>query len=104
MTEDQAEEMIAFAEEAALHVEAAEKVAKAQAAAEGIKPAPPKKSAAAALFPDDVETTPQPVEARPTVESLFGPLDAPVPAEAPLDPEQVFGDKPSPAQKPDEDE
>lgn len=104
VTEDQAEEMIAFAEEAALHVEAEAKVAKARAVAEGIKPTPHKRSPAAALFPDDAETVPQPVEAKPTVESLFGPLDAPEPAEAPLNPDQVFGDKLVPAQKPDEGE
>ncbi len=102
VTEEQAEEMIAFAEEAAVQVEEAEQIAKAQAAAEGVKPTAIKKSPAAALFPDDGEA-PTPAPAKPTAESLFGPLEPAAPAEAPLDPGQIFGDTPPP-QRDDTDE
>jgi N utilization substance protein A len=102
VTEDQAEEMIMLAEEAAERVEVEEAAARAQAEAEGVKPVVVKKSPAAELFPDEGEQAPA-AEAKPTMESLFGPLEAEAPAEAPLDAAQVFGDAPT-QQKRDEEE
>jgi N utilization substance protein A len=75
--EDQAEEMIAFAEDAAARVEEEAKAAKAAEADEG-----PKEAAAithvlpgpADIFP--VDETAAPEEPKPTVESLFGSSDS----------------------------
>lgn len=83
MTEDQAEEMIAFAEEGAERVEEETKLAREAAAAAGPQEAPaaPVRSSAptaADLFPPDA--APAASESRPTLESLFGPADAPQPA------------------------
>src|SRR6266852_135583 len=67
ITEEQAEDVIAFAEEAAERVSEEAEAAKAQAArAAGERPA----SAAAHLFKEQAETTSEP---RPTLESIFGP-------------------------------
>jgi N utilization substance protein A len=97
-TEEQAEEIIAFAEEAAERVEAEEKIAKAaeaQARAAGTLPAPAPRSSgvprAEDLFPK--EETPAAEEARPTVESVFGSDATEKPAEEqPLSAAQVFGE------------
>jgi N utilization substance protein A len=109
VTEEQAEEIIAFAEESAERVEeetraaeAAAREAEKEAAARGETPAavpeeptaaPTPSSRAAALFPDDGEARLE--EVKPTVESLFGPDTAPPPQEeeAPTV-EQVFGNTP----------
>jgi N utilization substance protein A len=94
LTEDQAEEMISFAEEAAERVEEETRQAKeAEAAARAAAPPEPVRSSgptAANLFGPDGPKAP--AEARPTLESLFGP-DTPAEQEAPLSAEQVFGDK-----------
>ena len=104
VTEEQAEEMIALAEEAAEVVEKEKQAAKAQAEAEGIKPTAVKKSPAAGLFRDEVTESP-PLEAKPTVESLFGPLDKVEDEEPKLDAGQIFGDKPpEPSRREPEDE
>jgi len=108
MTEDQAEEVIAFAEEAAERVEeevklqrAAEAEAKAAAVAAGEVPASPAVApratgpTAASLFREEI--TPAAEEARPTLETLFGP-DTPIhaPEEPALSAAQVFGETPPP--------
>src|SRR5262249_17689347 len=82
MTEDQAEEALAFAEEAAERVEEEQRAAKAAAAAEAstgvgqvVAPAPIRPTAAqraAELFADVPAEAP-PSEPKPTLESLFGP-------------------------------
>jgi N utilization substance protein A len=105
VTEEQAEDMIAYAEEAAERVEeesraarAAEAEAQAAAGAEAPRAVPQRASASprpADLFPED--GTPRPVEVKPTLESLFGP-DTAAPAaveERPLDPDHVFGGAPA---------
>ena len=104
VTEEQAQEMIAFAEEAAERVEEetrlareAEAEARAQAEAAGVseeaKETP--SQTAATLFPEEgsVATT----DTKPTMESLFGP-DTPAKEEQPLDAKQVFGEE-TPAEK-----
>src|SRR5262249_9907209 len=76
-TEDQVEEMIAFAEDAAARVEEETKAAKAAEAEEGSKEAPEARQAStgpADIFPADETSLPQ--EPKPTVESLFGPSDS----------------------------
>jgi len=76
-TEDQAEEMIAFAEDAAARVEEETKAAKAAEPDEGPKEAPATTHVPAGpadIFPVD-ETSP-PEEPKPTVESLFGSSDS----------------------------
>lgn len=96
VTEDQAEEMIAFAEEASERVEEETKVAKAaEAEARAAAPAGARSSGptAANLFP--AEAAPAP-ESKPTVESLFGP-DIENKPEASLSAAQVFGES-SPAE------
>jgi N utilization substance protein A len=104
ITEEQAEEVIAFAEEAAERVEeevklqrAAEAEAKAAALAAGeIPPAPaarPTGPTAASLFREEI--APAAEEAKPTLESLFGPDTAGQATEEPaLSAAQVFGDNP----------
>jgi transcription termination/antitermination protein NusA len=91
-TEEQAEEIIAFAEEGSERVEEENRLAReAEAEARAAQAAeaeahPP--SAAEALFPEGAA---QPVpESKPTLESLFGP-DVPTKAEETLSAEQVFG-------------
>jgi transcription termination/antitermination protein NusA len=107
VTEEQAEEVIAFAEDAAERVEeeakvtrAAEAEARAAAVAAGETPAAPSRSGgagaptAATLFRGDM--APPPGEARPTLETLFGPdTTAPTAEEPALSAAQVFGDAPS---------
>jgi N utilization substance protein A len=112
VTEAQAEEMIAFAEQAAEAVEEEEKrTVASQPAEEGAEVAagagPPLRSGAGPkasdLFPD--EGAEAAAEAKPTVESLFGPQDAAKP-EQPLSAAHLFGQKPEgpPPRKDDEDE
>ncbi len=75
VTEEQADEMILFAEESAERVEEENRLAKAaeavaKAAAPETAPAAPK-SAAEQLFGAEKETAP--AQAKPTLETLFGP-------------------------------
>lgn len=93
VSEEQAEEIIAFAEEAAARVEEEAKTAKATesegralAQASGRSGAP----TAAELFLAE-KGPPAPVESKPTLESLFGPVT--VPPNEPLSAEQIFGEK-----------
>jgi len=96
--EEQAEEVIAFCEEAAERVEEENKVARAAeaeaAAANGppAEPAPTAPSAptAATLFRDDGAAPAE--DARPTLESLFGPDTAAPEAEPAPTADQVFGE------------
>jgi N utilization substance protein A len=103
-TEEQAEEMIAFAEEAAQRVEQETKAAKAAeadgSAATAAQPTPRSGPPSATdLFPEEpAQETP---EAKPTVESLFGPADAQTPENQKISPEDVFRDQSS-TNKPDE--
>jgi N utilization substance protein A len=99
--EEQAEEMIAFAEEASERVEEetrvareAEEVARAEAAAQGVPEAPaePPTSPLDKLFPPDAAPAPAAEEAKPTLEQLFGP-DTAETAEPSLSAAQVFGDE-----------
>jgi len=100
VTEEQAEEMIAFAEESAERVEAENQAARAAAAAGEAASggqAPARTGAAgraAELFPGEVMAAP--AEAKPTMESLFGP-DAVSKEEEHLSAAQVFGESPPPA-------
>jgi N utilization substance protein A len=95
-TEDQAEEMITFAEEAAERVEEENRIAQeAAAAAEAQAPeeAGAKASSsptAADLFPAD--TSEAPTDAKPTLESLFGP-DLPTSGQSNLSAQQVLGEE-----------
>jgi N utilization substance protein A len=94
--EEQAEEFIAFAEEAALRVEEETEAAKAEAAENGQDGrADRATSPAAHLFKEQAESTSEP---KPTVESIFGP-DTPeiveAGAEVKLSAEQVFGEAPA---------
>ena len=103
VTEEQAEQMIAFAEEAAERVEEetrlareAQAAAEAEAAALGIQAPEAEAKAAGAptaanLFPPDASEAP--AEAKPTLESLFGP-DTPSQPEEALDAKQVLGETP----------
>jgi N utilization substance protein A len=95
VTEDQAEEMIDFAEEASERVEEETRAAKAAQAAEP-KPQAAAKATAASILGVD-ESAPV-AETKPTLESLFGP-DVAVKEEAePLNAAQVLGEAP-PEQK-----
>src|SRR6516165_6250463 len=96
ITEDQADAIIAFAEEAAVRVEeetkvakAAEEAARAEAGEEAVVAPRSTGPTAADLFPADGATEAAP--AKPTLESLFGPDDS-ARTEETLRPEQVFGD------------
>jgi len=98
VTEEQAQEMIDFAEEAAVRVEEetkAAKAAEAEARAAGLLPPTPAKPTpaekAAALFADSSVEAPAPKEARQTLESLFGPAEPPEAPET-LSAAQVFGE------------
>jgi N utilization substance protein A len=101
VTEEQAEQMITFAEDSAERVEEETRLAReARAAAEaeaaalgvelpGAEAKPAGTPTAANLFPpDNIET---PAEAKPTMESLFGP-DTPAKPEEALDAKQVLGE------------
>jgi transcription termination/antitermination protein NusA len=97
--EEEAEEILLTAEDLARTVE--EEARTAKATGEGGRGG--RASAASKIFPDlPAETTP----AKQTMESLFGPDTEEVkPAEAPLDPEQVFGTEPAaPAEAPPPDQ
>ncbi len=96
VTEEQAEEIIAFAEEAAERVEEETRAARAASeeaeAAQPPSPTPARSTPAqraAELFADD--TPAAAVEPRPTLESLFGP-DTPKQPEETLNAEQVLGE------------
>jgi N utilization substance protein A len=100
MTEDMAEEVIAYAEEAAERVEEETRVAKQaedEARARGelpaapVRPSPPPR--AADILPGGDEA-PRPEPARPTFESIFGP-EPPAKVEESLSAAQVFGDAPA---------
>jgi N utilization substance protein A len=110
-TEEAAQAIIAFAEEAAERVEEETKAARAAeeaARAEAGTSAPLRPTAsqrAAELFPDD-GSAPKPEEARPTVESLFGPDTGTKPQEESLSAAQVFGENPPapPVEKQEEEQ
>jgi len=100
VTEEQAEEIIAFAEDASERVEEetratreADEAARAAAAAEAAAagPAPKTASPLDELFPDAV-TPAQEVEAKPTLEQLFGP-ETPAAQESSPSAAQVFGEQ-----------
>jgi N utilization substance protein A len=109
ITEEQATNLIAFAEAAALRVEEETKAAKAAEAEAGVpegqEPArPTAASRAAELFPADDSAHRQ--EVKPTVESLFGP-DIDAKNENTLSAAQVLGENPPPKPvetKPDDQE
>jgi len=104
VTEEQAEEIILFAEEAAERVEEETKAAKAEEAA---RPAPAPvarptaaERAEALLGPAVADETAAPAEPKLTAEQLFGPEPTeppPAPEEAPVSAAQVFGEEPAPA-------
>jgi transcription termination/antitermination protein NusA len=105
VTEEQAEEMIQFAEEAAERVEEETKAAKAEEAsrpAQAPTPRPTARETAEALFatPSDMPTTA--AEPKMTAEQLFGPdpVAAP-PAEPEASTNQVFTEQPPPEQTPE---
>jgi N utilization substance protein A len=94
ITEEQAEEVIAFAEEGSERVEeetrlAREAEAEARAQAPAVEAASRQGPSAADLFAS--EGAAAPAETKPTLESLFGPDVATKPEDA-LSAEQVFGD------------
>src|SRR5262245_4516639 len=98
VTEDQAAEMIEYAEEASERVEEEERIRKEQEAAEAAAHPPeepvaaaPSEPTAATIFGEDGALEAQPEEPKPTVESLFGPETTPEAEEPKLSPEQVFG-------------
>jgi N utilization substance protein A len=109
VTEEQAEEMIAFAEEGSERVEeenrlAREAAAEAEAAGEPVARSSGSPTAAD-LFPQDRSAAT--AEAKPTLESLFGPDTDQSVAETTPSAEQVFGDAPADGKKdeaPKEDE
>jgi N utilization substance protein A len=96
VTEEQAEQMIAFAEEGSERVEEENRLAR-EAAAAARAAAPPEEQAArpagvptaADLFPPDGSAVA--VETKPTLESLFGPETATQPEDTPSA-QQVFGE------------
>ncbi len=107
VTEEQAEEMIAFAEEAAERVEEETRLHR-EAEAEARANAPPEEAAqpsgsptAASLFATDGPRAP--AEHKPTLESLFGP-DTPAEPEEPLSAQQVFGEAPPAVPEEDKEE
>jgi N utilization substance protein A len=99
ITEEQAEEIILFAEEASERVEEetraareAEEAARAEAAARGEVPAPAKPASALDnLFPDQAAAPTPAEEPTPTLEKLFGPDTAS--PEPTLSAAQVFGEQ-----------
>jgi N utilization substance protein A len=102
VTEEQAEEIILFAEEAAERVEEETKAAKAEEAARP-QPAPVARPTAAeraeALFATPGETvTPTPAEPKLTAEQLFGPdpVTPPAEEEQPISPSQVLDEQQPP--------
>jgi N utilization substance protein A len=105
ITEEQAEEIIAYSEEAAERVEeetrlAKEAEAEARAAAPTavVAPAAPRPGAAprvSDLFPPEEGAATATEEAKPTLESLFGPDTPNKPEEESLSAAQVFGETPT---------
>ncbi|HEV3118316.1 MAG TPA: transcription termination factor NusA [Gemmataceae bacterium] len=105
VTEEQAEQMILYAEEAAERVEEetriareAQAAAEAEAAAQGLtltdgETKPAAAPTAANLFPTDKGAAPS--EAKQTFEGLFGPATPEEPQET-LDAKQVLGEEPAP--------
>jgi N utilization substance protein A len=100
ITEDQADAIIAFAEEAAVRVEeesklakAAEAEARAAMAGSAMAPSVSSRPSAATLFPEE-ESAAAP-ETKPTVETLFGPEDGSKPDKEVLSAAQVFGEAPT---------
>jgi N utilization substance protein A len=97
ITEEQAEEIIAYAEEASERVEEETRLARAaEAEARALAPAEPEGQQEAAAVPsvNDLfrpERDSAPAEHKPTLESLFGP-DSPEPPPATLTPEAIFGE------------
>jgi N utilization substance protein A len=104
VTEEQAEEMIAFCEEAAVRVEEETRLAKEEAAKNPPAVTPPRSAAAqraADLLPGGEEPA-APAEVKPTVETLFGPAEVEKPEQA-LSAAQVFGESPPAASVDGED-
>src|SRR5262249_5721545 len=110
MTEEQAEEAIAFAEEAAERVEEEQRVAKAATAAEApagtighgggtIRPTAAQR--AAELFAD-VPASEEPAAPKPTLDSLFGPETA-TPAADSATPEPTVDGTATPVEQPASD-
>jgi N utilization substance protein A len=97
-TEEAADEMIAFAEEASERVEEETRLAKAaEAEAKALAPdvvATPPKTAAEQLFGEEKQATA--TSAKPTLETLFGP-DKAEPEKESLSAAHVLGDAPAPA-------
>jgi len=101
-TEEQAEEMIAFAEEAAEQVETESRSARPseEARQTSASPARPSPAAQAAKLFSDLPA--EPAQPKPTKESLFGPDEPEPPPEQTLSAAQLFGDKPAPTPPPAE--
>jgi N utilization substance protein A len=101
VTEEQADEIIVFAEEAAERVEEETRLAReaaAEAATEAAEGIPAESdSGPGQLFPAEGGSR---IESKPTLDSLFGP-DSETPAEKPLSAEQVFGEEPRPPEPPE---
>jgi N utilization substance protein A len=99
VTEDQAEEMIAFAEEAAERVEEETRAAKAEADARVAagEPAPAAPARPGGPRPEDIFPPEPPAapEIKPTLESLFPDMAAPQNEPEPLRAEDVLGEKPA---------
>ncbi len=103
VTEEQAEEMIAYCEEAAERVEEeTRKLKEEEAAARAAAPPPapkptPAETAAKLLGGGIEETTTESAESKPTLESLFGPdVDKPAEVASPAtSAEELLGDKPA---------
>jgi N utilization substance protein A len=104
LDEELADDIIQYAEEASERVEEENKQARSEEPRPAPAPLKPSPAAAMArLFTDDEATSapPPPAEAKPTVESLFGPTEPAPPPETPLSAAQVFGDEPPPAAAPE---
>jgi N utilization substance protein A len=103
VTEEQAAEIIDYAEGAAERVEEEARIAKAAADAAGppepVLAASSASQRAAAILGDGGEEPPAAKPAKQTLESLFGP-DEPAPQEEKLRAEDVFGDAPAATQEP----
>ncbi|MBY0528144.1 MAG: transcription termination factor NusA [Gemmataceae bacterium] len=92
LTEEQAEEIIAYCEEAAERVEEENRLAREQEPRTPIIVTPARSAASKAeqLFPSDGPSI-APSDSKPTLDSLFGP-DEPVKSEQALSAAQVFGE------------
>jgi N utilization substance protein A len=110
MTEEQAEEAIAFAEEAAERVEEEQRAAKAAAAAEapagtighGVGTIRPTAAQRAAELFADVPASEEPAAPKPTLDSLFGPETA-TPAADSATPEPTVDGTATPVEQPASD-